>query len=170
MNIKYLGLVYKLFCDLTFLSLLFFLYIFVASGDGWVLELVRVLACGKHTQVISQLLLLQVSLGEVLKLPLWELNVRWGSDSELGTVTRDGNSGVSEGSSLSINLDAILKVFLEGSNIQYLVLDGSGTVNDEFNSSLLCLNLCGKSPDQKVQVELIHLREEKHFVAGKAPC
>ena len=128
-------------CRLTCLSLLFFLYVFIPSSDGWVLKLVRVFASSKHTQVISQLLLLQVSLGEVLKLSLWELNVRWCRNSELGAVTRDGYSSSSEGSGLSVNLDAVLKVLLERCNIQYLILNRGSTVDDEFNSSLLCLNL-----------------------------
>ena len=91
--------------------------------------------------LIQQLLLLQVSFGKVLKLSLGELNVRRSRDGKLGAITSNGNSRASKTSSLSINLDTVLKVLLERSNIKYLVLNRCGTVDDEFYGSLLCLNL-----------------------------
>lgn len=69
---------------------------------------------------------------------LGEANVRRCTDGKLGAVTRDGYSTASR---ISINLDAVMKVLLESSNIKYLILYRCGTVEYEFYSSLLCLNL-----------------------------
>jgi hypothetical protein len=86
-------------------------------------------------------LLLQVSLGKVLKLPLREHNAIRCRYGQLGAVTGDGNVVGGKVSSLSINLKAVLKVLLERSNIKYFILNRSGAVNNELYGSLLSLNL-----------------------------
>jgi len=113
----------------------------LTSRNGEVSKLVRILTSSNNTKVIPQLLLLQIPLGQVLELPLGELNVRWSSDSELGTVTNNGNSARGEVGCLSIYLDAVLEVLLEGSYVEYLIVDWGSAVNDEFYRSFLCLDL-----------------------------
>jgi len=129
------------FFILTITSLLFNLFL-VTSANAEVPELVRVLASGDNTKVITQLLLLKVPLGEVLQLTLGEAQVGGGGDSELGSVTGDGNIVGSKVSSLVVDLDTVMEVLLEGSNIQDLIVDGLRTVDDEFNSGFLaCFDL-----------------------------
>jgi len=126
---------------LEIVCLLLLFTLVITSGNSEVSQLVGVLARGNDTQVITQLLLLQVSLGEVLQLPLGELNIGRGSDGELGAVARDGDAIRSEVSGLSINLDAVLEILLESSYVEYLIVHRGGTVDDEFYGSFLCLNL-----------------------------
>ena len=123
------------------LFLLFINLLVIISSNREVAKLVRVTGCCNNAKVITQLLLFQVSLGKVLELSLGELNFSGCRNSELGTITRDGNSRACKCSSISVNLDMFLEVLLEGSNIKYLIVDRSGTVDDVFYDSLLCLNL-----------------------------
>ena len=132
--------VQRIFIDISF-CLLFIYLLFIASSNRKVTKLVRVLGCSNYTKVITQLLLLQVSLREVLDLSLGESYSIRSSDGELSAVTRDGDSCSSNCSSLSINLEAVLEVLLERSNIQNFIVHGGGTVDDELNGALLCLNL-----------------------------
>jgi hypothetical protein len=85
-------------------------------------------------------LLLQVSLGKVLKLSLWERNISWGRNGKLSAVTTDYNSAGSKSSGLSTNLDAVLEVLLERSYVKYLIVNWSSAVKYEFYS-VLCLYL-----------------------------
>jgi len=95
-------------------------------------------------QVITQLLLLEVSLGEVLQLTFGKSKVMGTSHSDLGAVTGDDNATLSEVSGLSIssNLDTLIEVLLEGSNVKNLIVDRSCAVNDELDGALLCLSFC----------------------------
>jgi len=121
------------------LSLLF-LYV-VTSIDREVSKFVRILARCDNTKVISELLLLQVSLSKVLKLSLGELNIAWGRNGKLGAVTRDSYTVTGKVGGLAVNLNAILKVLLERSNIKNLILNRGGAVNDELYGTFLCLGL-----------------------------
>ena len=108
-----------------------------------VLELVRVLGLGNNTQVVTQLLLLEVSLGEVLQLTLGETKVLGTSNSDLGAVTGDNNSALGEVAGLSIsNLDTLVEVLLERSNVKNLIVNRCSTVDDELDGALLSLSLC----------------------------
>ena len=119
-----------------FLCLLFFLF-FVASRDSEVSQLVGVLTGGNNTEVVTELLLLQVTLGKVLKLTLGEAKVRRECYGELGAITADDNTVGSKVVGLAVYLDTILKVLLERSNIKNLIIDGSCAVNHELDSALL---------------------------------
>jgi hypothetical protein len=83
-------------------------------------------------------LLLKVTLGKVLQLTLGESKVLGAGNSDLGAVTGDNNIALGEVSSLSLNLDALTEVLLEGSNVEDLIVDGGSTVNDELDCGLLC--------------------------------
>ena len=87
------------------------------------------------------MLLLQVSLGKVLQLTLGEFKVGWASNGQLSAVSGDNNIVGSEGSSLVVDLDLFLEVSLEHGNIQNLIVDWCGAVNDEFDNALLSLSL-----------------------------
>lgn len=120
---------------------LLFSGLLISTRDRVVPHLVRVLASCNNAEELLKLLLLQVSLGKVLKLPLREHNAIRCRDGQLGAVTGNGNAVRGKVSSLSVNLEAVLKVLLERSNIKYLILNRSGAVNNELYGSLLCLNL-----------------------------
>ena len=119
---------------------LLFFYI-IPSRDRKVSELIRILAGCNNTKVVPQLLFLEVPLGEILELPLGELNVRWSCYSKLSAVATDADSISGEVGRLSFDFDAVLEVLLEGSNIEYLIVDWGGTVDYKFYRSFLSLNL-----------------------------
>ena len=126
-------------------SNLLFISLVIATSDLVVFQLVRVLGLGNNTQVITQLLLLEVSLGEVLQLTLGESKVLGAGNGDLGGVTGDNDATLSEVSSLSISdLDALIEVLLEGSDVKNLIVNRSCAVNDELDGALLCLSLCLK--------------------------
>lgn len=54
-------------------------------------------------------------------------------NSDLGAVTSNHNIGLGQISSLSLNLDALIKVLLERRNVKYLVVDRGGAVEDELD-------------------------------------
>lgn len=118
-----------------------FFFGIISSTDREVSHLVRVLGGGNNSKVISQLLLLQVPLGKVLELTLGESQFGRRGNSQLGAVTRNDNTVGSEGSSLSTNLDAVVKVLFELSNIQDLIVNRLCAVNDELDNALLSLSL-----------------------------
>lgn len=109
----------------------------VSSGDLVVLELVRVLRRGDDPEVIPELLLLEVALREVLQLALGETEVLGAGDGDLGAVAGDDDVGLGEVAGLALDLDALVEVLLEGSNVKDLIVDGGRTVNDELDGGLL---------------------------------
>lgn len=128
-----------LFCGLTSECLFLFSFLFVTRTNAEISELVRVLARCHHPKIISELLLLQVTLRQVFELSLAELEVRRGSDGKLGPVTGDDYvvGGKGPGLSLWANLDAIMEVLLERGNIKYLVINRGRAVNYELDGLLL---------------------------------
>ena len=124
-------------------SNLLFSFLVITSSNLVVLKLVRVFGLGNNTQVITQLLLLEVSLGEVLQLTLGESKVLGAGNSDLGAVTGDNNSALGEVAGLSIsNLDTLVEVLLERSNVKNLIVNRCSAVNDELDGALLSLSLC----------------------------
>ena len=113
----------------------------VASTDRKVFHFIRVLTGGNNTEVITKLLLLQVSLGKVLQLTLAELEVSWTGDSQLCAVSGDNDILGREVSSLSINLDSVMKVLFELGHIEDLIVHGLCAVNDELGGGFLSLDL-----------------------------
>lgn len=100
-----------------------------------VLELVAVLAAHDDTEVILELLLLEVLLGEVLDVTL--AGVLVGKDNgKLGLLAGDGD-GAGRGGARSIDLDFVVEELLETSNVDNLILDGDGAVDDNLLGSRL---------------------------------
>ena len=104
------------------------------GADLEVAELVGVLRRGDDVKEITELLLLQVLLGEVLEISLGERKL--GSDVNLGLVTGDGNL-LTEVAGLAVDLDSIVEELLEGRNIEYFVLNRGGTIDGELGNGLL---------------------------------
>lgn len=113
----------------------------IAPTNVEVPHFVRVLAGGNDTEVVSELLLLQVSLGQVFKLPLAELQVGRARYGELGSVPRDGNIVSSEGSRLSTNLDPIMEVLFKLRHLEDFIVHGLCAVNHKLDDGLLSLDL-----------------------------
>jgi hypothetical protein len=129
-----------------YVSIILFLgLLLIAAGDAEVSELVSVLVGGNDAEVIAELLLLEVTLGKVLELALGETEVGGGSDGELVLLTGDDNAVGGQGTGLAVDLDAIVKVLLEGGNVEDLILNGSRAVKNELDGLLfagLALWLC----------------------------
>ena len=87
------------------------------------------------------MLLFQVSLRKVFELTLRKLKIGRTGNSQLGAVTADDNIVGGEGSSLAIDLDAIVQVLLEKGDIEDLIVDGLCAVDDELDGGFLCLDL-----------------------------
>ena len=102
--------------------------------DLEVSELVAVLGVGNHTQPVSQVVLLQVLLGEVLQVSLGEGDV--GGEGDLCLLPLHGEL-LAEVAGLASNLDALLEVLLEVSAVHDTILDGVGAVNEELDLVLL---------------------------------
>lgn len=101
---------------------LLFSGLLISTRDRVVPHLVRVLASCNNAEELLKLLLLQVSLGKVLKLPLREHNAIRCRDGQLGAVTGNGNAVRGKVSSLAVNLDASLEEFLKVGNIKNFIL------------------------------------------------
>lgn len=91
-------------------------------------------------QEISQLLLLQVLLGQVLEVSLGERKLS--VDDDLGLVSGDGHLAA-ELTGLAVDLDSVVQELLEGSGVKDLVLHRGGEVDGELGHGLLAglLNL-----------------------------
>ena len=116
---------------------LFLGLIIITAGDAEVSELVSVLVGGNNAEVIAELLLLEVTLGEVLELTLGEAKVGRRGHGELVLLAGDDDVVGGEGTGLTVDLDAIVKVLLEGGNVEDLILNGSRAVKDELDGLLL---------------------------------
>ena len=116
---------------------LFLGLLIITAGDAEVSELVSVLVGGNNAEVIAELLLLEVTLGEVLELTLGEAKVGRRGHGELVLLAGDDDVVGGEGTGLTVDLDAIVKVLLEGGNVEDLILNGSRAVKDELDGLLL---------------------------------
>jgi hypothetical protein len=85
-------------------------------------------------KVITELLLLEVLLGEVLEVPLGEGS--FCGDLKLGLVAGDGD-GFTKNTSLAVYLDAVVEELLEGSRVEHVVIDRGGAVDRELQDLLL---------------------------------
>ncbi len=85
-------------------------------------------------QEITQLLLLEVFLGEVLQVSLGERKLS--SNNDLGLVTGDGDFG-SEFTGFAVDLDSVVKELLERGRVEDLVLNWLPAVNGELGDGLL---------------------------------
>lgn len=94
---------------LMFISLLRIIVLIVVGADSEVSQLVRVLLVGHNTDPITQTVLLQVLLGQVLEVGLGEVHI--GADVQLHLRSLKGDI-VAQVVYLSVNLKASLHVFL----------------------------------------------------------
>lgn len=85
-------------------------------------------------QKITELLLLEVLLGQVLQVALGERKLS--SDLDLGLVARDNDLGAKL-ASLAVNLDLVVKELLEVGRVKDLVLNRLPAVNGELGNRLL---------------------------------
>lgn len=125
-------------------SSLFFILSIITARNGVITHFVRVLGSRNDPQVILQLLLLQVTLGQVLQLTLAKAQLCRTGNRQLGAVTANDNIAACQLSSLAANLDAIVQVLFELCHIQDLIVDGLRAVNHEFDGALLCFDLYQK--------------------------
>lgn len=112
----------------------------LTTADLEVSQLVSALGGGDDVQEISQLLLLKILLGQVLKVSLGERKL--GVDDDLGLVSGDGHLGT-ELTGLAVDLDSVVEELLERGRVQDLVLHRGGKVDGELGHGLLAglLNL-----------------------------
>lgn len=85
-------------------------------------------------QEITQLLLLEVLLGQVLQVSLGERKLS--SDDDLGLVTGNGDLGA-EITGFAVDLDSVVKELLEGGRVEDLVLHWLPAVDGELGNVLL---------------------------------
>jgi hypothetical protein len=71
-------------------------------------------------------------------LTLAKFQFRWTGQSQLRAITRKNNVGGSQLSGFAANLDFILQILLELSNIQNFVRDRLGTVDNKLNGGFFC--------------------------------
>ncbi|KAH9093063.1 hypothetical protein Ae201684P_008727 [Aphanomyces euteiches] len=114
---------------------LFFIGIFILGVvDVEVTQFVGRLVRGNHVQVVTQLLLLQVLLGQVLQVALGER----GDDRnvQLGLFAGDLDN-VAQDTGLAVHFDAVVQELFERGNVQNLVIDWDRAVNGELQGGLL---------------------------------
>ena len=87
------------------------------------------------------MLLLQVTLAQVLQLTLGEFKLGRRSNGELRSVSGDGDIVASQSAGLVSDLDTVVQVLLERSNIEDLIVDWLCAVNDELDGRFLSLDL-----------------------------
>jgi hypothetical protein len=116
-----------------------FLIFIILLGNVEVTELVSALGSsrGNDTDVVTEVVLLEVLLGKVLNVSLGEGNIGGNSNGQdvvgLGDLDK-----FSELSSLSLNLDTVNQILLVGDNVKDLILCGSRDVDGELLGSFLC--------------------------------
>merc|ERR1712063_160325 len=100
-------------------------------------ELVNALGGGNDAEPVTELLLLEELLGEVLEVATGELLVR--NDLDLSLALLADLDGVAKVTSAALNLDAVVKELLESLDVEDLVVDGLRAVDDELLGDLLAL-------------------------------
>jgi len=103
------NLVFLLCGPATGVSLLGIVVLVVVGADSEVTQLVRVLLVGHHTDPVTQAVLLQVLLGQVLEVGLGEVHI--GADMELQLGALEGDV-VAQVVHLAVDLKAGLHVLL----------------------------------------------------------
>jgi len=101
-----------------------FLLFIIVVIDVEVTELVRGLVGGDHTQVITELIFLQVLLGQVLQVTLGERHLGGHADSGLLLLGFHVNP-LAQVTGLVVNFDLLQQIFLEGRGVQQLSSTGA---------------------------------------------
>ena len=106
----------------------------IGTADLEISELVSTLGGGNYVQEISQLLFLQILLGQILQVSLGKGSL--GVDNDLGLLSGDGHLAA-ELAGLAVHLDSVVKELLERGRVQHLILHRGGKVNGELRHGLL---------------------------------
>lgn len=109
-------------------NLFFFFFVFII-GNVEVTKFEGLLVSSDNTEPVTDLVLLQELLGEVLEVTLGEGNVSNNSDLVVSRA-RDSNS-FTEVVGTTIDLDTVVEVLFESGSVKDLVVGRTGTVNDE---------------------------------------
>lgn len=99
------------------------------------LELVDALGGGDDAEPVTELLLLEELLGQVLEVAARELVV--GNDLNLALALLLDNNVVAEVVGAALDLDALLEELLKGGDVENLVGGGLGGVDDVLQAALL---------------------------------
>jgi len=100
-------------------------------------ELVDTLGGGNDAEPVTELLLLEELLGEVLQVAARELLVR--NDLDLAIALLADLDVVAKVTGAALDLDAVVKELLESLDVEDLVVDGLRAVDDELLGDLLAL-------------------------------
>jgi len=121
------------------ICLLLLLLLLVALLDVEVAELVDGGLGSDHTEPITDLVLLEELLSEVLKVLLGEASR--GLHSDLVAVTGHSHD-LAESTSLAVDLYLLLEELLESDNVEDLILSGSSAVDGDLDGANLLHALC----------------------------
>ena len=97
-------------------------------------ELVDTLAGADDAQPVTELLLLEELLGQILEVAAGELDVR--DDLDLVAADLGDGDGLAEVASAALDLDAVVQELLEGADVEDLVGDWLGAVDGVLWNSL----------------------------------
>jgi hypothetical protein len=116
---------------------LLFIFGIITARNAVIAHFIRVLGGRNNAQVILQLLLFQVTLGQVLQLTLAKVQLGRTGNRQLGAVTANDNIAACQLSSLAVNLDAIVQVLFKLCDIQDLIVNGLRAVNHKLDGAFL---------------------------------
>ena len=104
--------------------------------DGEELEFVDVLVGGDDSQVLTELLFLEVLLGQILEVSLGEGNLAL---NDSGVLVLANGDNLAKVGLLTLNLDVVNEPLDEVSENENVVLNGVSALDDESVGWLLCL-------------------------------
>ena len=104
--------------------------------DGEELEFVDVLVGGDDSQVLTELLFLEVLLGQILEVSLGEGNLAL---NDSGVLVLANGDNLAKVGLLTLNLDVVDEPLDEVSENENVVLNGVSALDDESVGWLLCL-------------------------------
>ena len=121
-------------------NLLFHGFFLLGVVDVEVTEFVGVLVGGNHTKPITEGVLLQILLREVLQIPLGER--RLGGDVDLGLLPGDVHL-VAQNTGLAVDLHTVVEKLLENRRVKESIVHRGRQVQNEFEVGRLLPTLLG---------------------------
>ena len=121
-------------------SNLLFHFLLITVMDVEVPELVGVLLGSNDTEPITEGVLLQILLGQILQIPLGER--RLGRDGDLSLLPGDADL-VPQNTGLPVDLHTVMEKLLEDSGVKESIVDGGRQVQDELQVGGLLSTLLG---------------------------
>jgi hypothetical protein len=112
------------------------LFVFAFLLDVEILDLIWSLVCGNDVQEFSETVLLEVLLGQVLQVSLWEWDAGW--DGDFCGIWGNGDL-VSQVSNLILDFDSCSQEFGEVGGVENLILNWLWAVNGEAVADFLLL-------------------------------